>query len=205
VSFCPRASFSMASRVGTTSLTPRRSASSVTSAITGSAPSIPLPTTSRRHLQGMSPATESGVWPNRWRCGLEGCLPAFPNQSAVDDEVVAVGLAVDLDGSECQVPEAHSTASLGGAERHWCRAADGRKAIPQSWRNELEEAEVGPHWGHDWREPSETTESEEKQDRRSEALLPSSPLVANAPQTVLKTAAQVYAQGAFSAERAPYA
>lgn len=52
-----------------TSSTPRRSASSATSSITGRPPWAPLPTTSRRQLHGLSSAAESGVWPYRDRKG----------------------------------------------------------------------------------------------------------------------------------------
>jgi hypothetical protein len=44
-----------------TSSTPQRQACSRTCFITGSAPSAPVPITSRRHRQGMSSATDSGV------------------------------------------------------------------------------------------------------------------------------------------------
>jgi hypothetical protein len=129
VSFCPRASSSMASRVGrTTSVTPRRSASSVTSAITGS----PVDPASH-HQPATSPGDvlgdgERGV-AESLAVRLGGCLPAFPNPSAVDDEVVAVGLAVDLDGSERQVPEAHSTHHRASAKAG-CGAGCPQDSIP---------------------------------------------------------------------------
>ena len=68
-----RSSSSIASDVGmTTSSTPRRSASSVTSSTIGSEPAAPLPITRRRQPHGMSSASESGVWPYLARRSLDG-------------------------------------------------------------------------------------------------------------------------------------
>lgn len=50
----------------------RRHASRFTSSITGSEPYFPEPTTSRRHSQGISSSTESGVCPNSSRNFREG-------------------------------------------------------------------------------------------------------------------------------------
>jgi hypothetical protein len=62
----------MASLVGTTtSWSFRRLASFLTSVITGKAP-VPVPTTSRRHFQGIFSSIESGVWPKALRNFLEG-------------------------------------------------------------------------------------------------------------------------------------
>src|SRR5216683_1769717 len=66
----------MALGVGTTSnSTLRRSASRFTSFITGSLPYAPVPTTSRRHFQGMSSSMDRGVCPNSSRNQwLASCL-----------------------------------------------------------------------------------------------------------------------------------
>ena len=76
------ASTPIACAVGrTTRSTLRRRASSRTCFITGSAPSAPVPITSRRHRQGMSSATESGVCPYAPRNYLDAAflrLRIFP-------------------------------------------------------------------------------------------------------------------------------
>ena len=68
VSAAALASAPIASAVGSTTRSIlRRRASSRTSCITGSAPSAPVPMTSRRHRHGMSSAADSGVCPYRPR------------------------------------------------------------------------------------------------------------------------------------------
>jgi hypothetical protein len=71
--FADPRSCSIASTVGITiSSTPRRSASAITSSVTGSDPDAPLPTTRHLHDQGMSSAAVSGVCPYLPRSAFEG-------------------------------------------------------------------------------------------------------------------------------------
>lgn len=65
--------FRFHSRNGTSSSTLRRFTSRFTSFITGSLPYAPVPTTSRRHFQGMFSSMERGVCPNSSR----NCLDSF--------------------------------------------------------------------------------------------------------------------------------
>jgi CTP:molybdopterin cytidylyltransferase MocA len=65
-----------------------------------SAPSAPVPITSRRHRQGMSSAAESGVCPYALRNLLDAAFLALADLPAVDDQVVIVGHAVDSHRTE---------------------------------------------------------------------------------------------------------
>jgi len=106
-----RASVSMASSIGRISRSIfRRCASRFTSSITGRDPYLPVPTTRHLHFQGIRSWIDTGVCPNSWRNCFEGCFLRFANLAAVDDHVMFVSDAVDLDRTSGPPP---STACVG--------------------------------------------------------------------------------------------
>ena len=72
----------------------------MTSGMTGSEPKAPVPMISLLPPQGRSSSADNGVCPNSSRYRFDGFFFRFPYPATVDDDVVLVGTAVDLDCSE---------------------------------------------------------------------------------------------------------
>src|SRR5215467_8868714 len=84
----------------------RRSASCLTSSITGSLPLVPI--TSWLHFQGIFSATDNGVWPNCSRNCLEGFFLRLRILPAINNDIMLVRTAVDLNGAEREFVETHT-------------------------------------------------------------------------------------------------
>ena len=89
----------------------RRLASAFTLSITGRAP-VPVPTTRRRHFQGMSSSSDSGVWPKLSRNFLEAFFFALGDFAAIDHDIMVVSDSIDANGAEGEFVESHGERPL---------------------------------------------------------------------------------------------
>jgi hypothetical protein len=64
--------------------------------------------TSWQHFQGISSSIESGVWPNYSRNFFGWFLLALANFAVINDDIVLVRVAVDLDQAEREAVETHA-------------------------------------------------------------------------------------------------
>jgi hypothetical protein len=85
----------------------RRSASCFTSSMMGKAP-VPVPTTSRRHFQGMSSSIESGVCPKGGAELFRWLLIPLADVAAIDHDVVLVGRSINADRPKGKCLEAQT-------------------------------------------------------------------------------------------------